>query len=223
MKKKLFYLFLSLILSVIWLFPFQSGAHEWIMTAGFAASFICLCLIPQMYMAFASAAILTAGMCFYDFSYLAYFAPSVCCIAAVSAVSGGDDRVPLKKDVFLLTVLSLQSICFCFSLVCTFAVLRHIEFSFAVDRSMLWLCFAVCFSLFLFCRAVRTRENSPFLREKRIAVFFMIFLTLALLALSCLKHSSNLRVYTLPGLLCAASVFMMPNRLTDKVLRRTEP
>ena len=78
MKKRILHALFMLLLSVIWLFPYDMmNPAEWVLSAGFFAAVLCIVLIRQKTVALCAAAVISVGMVFYDVRFLAVAAFSV--------------------------------------------------------------------------------------------------------------------------------------------------
>lgn len=214
MKKRIINLSVALMLSVIWLFPFRSNAHEWILTAGFAASFICLCLIPQKYLAFALSALIAVGMCFYDLSFAACFAPAIFFVLIAYAAISENTSLPIKKDGFFCLSMAIEAVCIIVSVCYTFISIGNIEFEISsFERYYIYIIIAFVLTAFLLYKAVSKQKNllaknkkaTDRSYERLAAVYSAGLLCIAAVSLFCLKHTASISLYTLPIFICVYS------------------
>jgi|GEM_PF-1990151 len=223
MKKKLLNIFIMSALSVIWLFPFQMSGREGIMLSGFAATIICLYLIPQKYVAFIFAAVITVGMSVYAPEYTAGFAPSVFFTTLLIAAILSKPAVPIKKDGFLCLTLTFELAAVVYSIFYTFISMRETSFSLnSFERYHAYVIVALVLASFTVYRAKSAdkKKNSgqqnkkDHLYGKLAAVYFALTLCIAAAALFFLKQGPLFRLYSLPVFISVYSAFALPEPKT---------
>ena len=220
MKKRLLNALFLLLLSAVWLFPFDTMMFaEWILAAGFFAAVLCLVLIPRRVAALCAAAAVSLGTVFYDVRFLAGMAPAVFVTALAFAAGEADAAKPLKKDAYALTLLLAGAAALTAAFVSAFASENAVMFAF--DGAYVWLAAAAAAAVCLLVRALRAapvsaaRKGRPArFPEAAAALYILLILCLLSGALFSTKQVMNVRVWTYPAFLAAVCAFTVPNPAT---------
>ena len=219
MKKRMLCALLCLLLSAIWLFPYElMTPRDWILAAGVFAAVLCLVLIPQRAASLCVAAAITLGMVIYDIRFLAGMAPAVFITALACAAGEADPGVPLKKNSFALTALFGAVGTLVFSLLYTFV--SGDAFSFGFDRAFVWLGAACAWGAVLLVKTLRAKpaagKKGGQARFPELPAALCILLIVCILAdvLLSLKQARSFRAWTYPAFLAAFFAFTLPNEAT---------
>lgn len=229
MKQKSLQTVLLLLLSVIWLFPFQLQPREWGMLAGAAVSYLCLLWIPQRVAAFAAAAAVSLGMSVYSGMYFACFAPGAAACAVFVAAAGSAEKVPAAKDGFLLFTGAVAALSAVGSVLYVCFAMRYASFQLpAFSRHTVFAAAAVLLIAALFAVSLRRpaqtgvpRKQPPSAGLQKYAVAFAcMLLCVAAAGTLCLKQSGQAALCLYPVFLCAFTALALPDAAVSLLLRR---
>ena len=229
MKQKSLQTVLLLLLSVIWLFPFQLRPPEWGMLAGAAVSYLCLLWIPQRVAAFAAAAAVSLGMSVWSGQYFACFVPGLAACGVFAAAAGSPEKVPLSKDGFLLFSAAVAALSAVGSVLYACFAMRYVPFQLpAFSRHAVFAAAAVLLLGALLAvslgRRAQTGKNgkrTPDVGLRKLAVAFAcMLLAAAATEVVCLKQSGQAALCLYPVFLCAFTALALPDAAVSLLLRR---
>ena len=223
MKTKLLQAALTVLLSVIWLFPFQFRQNEWVLISGAFAAYLCLTLIPQRAAAFACAAAVSVGFSIYRGPFFAAFTPGLAACALFLAAARPGKSVSLKKDGLAFAALLAAGITTAGSLLYTFFSLKGDAFRLPpIDNRH--AVFAAAAAVFIALVPVFAGKKTRSAREKKPPFDRTALTTAAAAMLAAMAAAVLLMLKTdvpvpemdlLPAFMCAFTVLGVPNAAAE--------